>query len=91
MNNAQGNRLLDLLREVGCEPRAYSGRGMYGRDCVAVDVKHAGEALALGVKLALRAGMDADDRVLLANLGEPRRDSMGRDEIVYWSRVAWPE
>jgi len=34
--NMDAQRLIELLEDAECEPRSYSGRGMYGRRCVAV-------------------------------------------------------
>lgn len=34
--------LCENLESMGLEPRSYSGRGMFGRECVAVVVTHPG-------------------------------------------------
>jgi uncharacterized protein Yka (UPF0111/DUF47 family) len=63
----------------------YSGRGMYGRECVAVTARTVTEALAQVVNVT----DDIDDiRWLVTHF---RTDSMGTDTIVYWPDMAWPK
>lgn len=57
------------LENIGLEPWNYSGRGMFGKECVAVTVRHPGDH-------ELPKGWDWD--------------SMGRETVVYWPRMAWP-
>ena len=35
--------LIKILENLGLEPRSYSGRGMYGAECVGVYVKNLGD------------------------------------------------
>ncbi len=44
--------LIAALRSVGLEPRPYSGRGMFGKECVGVSVDHVGELDGSGVPLS---------------------------------------
>lgn len=77
--------------------RSYSGRGMYGAECVAVSVA-AGEEVRLGVVLALMAlsevaagdDPEGDLEKLAAAMAGARTDSMGRGVVVYWPAMAWP-
>ena len=61
--------------------RAYSGRGMYGQQCVGVDTEGVGDLMKIAV-LLVRHGIDPED---VAGLGDAlRTDSMGRGVILYW-------
>ena len=60
--------------------RGYSGRGMYGRTCVGIVVRDAGELVAFGRELE-RA---ADRHDVEVDLGHPAFDSMGLRMIAYW-------
>ena len=69
------------LADCGNEARSYSGRGMYGKQCVSVDLDSDGDLWDLAVALA-RRGIEP---------GGPSTDSMGRGIVAYWPRIAWPE
>jgi hypothetical protein len=61
--------------------RAYSGRGMYGQQCVGVDTEGVGDLMKIAV-LLVRHGIDPFD---VAGLGDAlHTDSMGRGVILYW-------
>lgn len=36
-------QLVQQLKDLGLEPRPYSGRSMYGKECVGVSVDHLGD------------------------------------------------
>lgn len=58
----------------------YSGRLMYGAECIGFDLDHMTAAMLLGA--ALFAVLDNDDAVALVN--NTRVDSMGMGTIVYF-------
>jgi len=74
------------LEDIGYEPRAYSGRGMYGSSCVGVDVEDLGHLFQLGYELAANSP-DPDGTYPSA----PSSDSMGMGYILYWRNFDWPE
>lgn len=74
--------MVEALREAGHEPYSYSGRGMYGRRCVAVDVPSGASMLELGYALGLR-GVDPSE------FGEAKTDNMGLGIVVYWPYAEW--
>lgn len=84
---------LNLLREV-CEDgniqmevRSYSGRGMYGKNCIGVVLEYT-TAWTLALALADRNNGNMD----LFDLDAPREDDMGmRARIYYWPQLEWPE
>jgi hypothetical protein len=75
--------LIRAIENAGYEARSYTGRGMYGRQCVGVEIDRHGSEFMLGVRLGLTLGEDAEDL-------SPVSDSMGLGLIVYFPKVAWP-
>lgn len=66
--------------DYGTSPTStYSGRGMYGAQCVGWDVQGADEVLRLGAAITTVMGDDAPDMIDSAS-----QDSMGRGVIVYF-------
>jgi hypothetical protein len=61
------------LSAAGYEPDSYSGRGMYGKECVGVIVASYAE-VARAAQIVGR---------------EPTTDSMGRGVVAYWPSIAW--
>ena len=79
------DRVIDVLRLLDGEAGGdvvesvrgdYSGRGMYGRQCLGVVVPNISALFTLGQMLAEHDWM-----------GEPDTDSMGRSFIAYWPSV----
>ena len=85
-----GATFIDLLRtvwdagDIEMSVRPYSGRGMYGKECVGVEVDDI-------FTLALALGDANNGNIDLFQLGTPRSDSMGLGTIYYWPRLEWPE
>jgi hypothetical protein len=82
-------------RHGDLRPRSYSGRAMFGRDCVGVEVACGVSSFQLAAALC-EALLDLDEEEApgwIADLANTRvcEDSMGRDQIVYFPDVAWPE
>jgi hypothetical protein len=81
------NDLLDDL--FGAHLRSYSGRGMYGAECVGVDLDSDAEIAKFFFALGQECQSSGDDT--LAGLGDGdeviKTDSMGRGLIVYWPNV----
>lgn len=73
--------LIDAIEDAGFEARSYSGRGMYGKECVGVDLDATSDLWGLAQEMA-RSGIICD---------QPRTDSMGLGIIAYWPRLSWPE
>ena len=74
----------DLVSDIdGAELRSYSGRGMYGQECLGIDM----DSMADAFRFALMV-QDEDLSVALSN---PCFDSMGMGIIVYFPNVEAPE
>lgn len=69
-------------------PRKYSGRGMYGKQCIGVVTDQPLKLMALIT--AQMAEIDLLDEFLNI-IGSVAQDSMGYDTVVYFKRVEWPE
>jgi len=72
--------LYAALKYGGFNVRSYSGRGMYGKSCVAVYVDDATDLLKIGVTIGETY---ADLRAAT--------DSMGRGMVVYWPSQTWED
>ena len=72
------------LEDLGMEPKAYSGRSMFGRYCVGVDVEYPSDAFRLGFEVAAASpGCEYP--------GDPNADAMGKGIVLYWPNLDWPE
>lgn len=80
--------LQKVLEENDFEVRSYSGRGMYGKTCLGVDIPH-----GMGHLMAtLILTVDEDDRDDVACAVETLcTDSMGLGQIVYFPRTPFVE
>ncbi len=78
--------LCRLIKDAGGEPHSYSGRGMYGKQCVGV-------SLDKSVSHFLADMLDSLDDPAYCGwlLREAQQDQMGRGIVVYWPEVAWGE
>jgi hypothetical protein len=83
-------QLVDILQSAGHEPYAYSGRGMYGKECVGVDLHCEVLNFAADVIEAMAICGEADENgeMVAKALRNARSDSMGRGTVVYFPRFA---
>lgn len=73
-----------LASEIdGAELRSYSGRGMYGKQCLGIDMDSMADAF--------RFALMVEDENLTFALSNPCFDSMGLGIIVYFPNVEAPE
>jgi hypothetical protein len=88
-------RVRELFDDAQYEPRSYSGRCMYGENCLAVTTDSASEAatVILDVVQACAENGSAEDVLeLVAKLRGSRTDSMGRSRVVvYWPDIKMSE
>lgn len=76
---------IDFLEGLNYQPHSYSGRGMYGKECVAVVVEDVWAFIAT-------VGEDVDDGFNWSLLRRTHTDGMGRGDVVlYWPSLEWPE
>lgn len=66
---------------------AYSGRGMYGKECLGI-VAELGDIMLFLFELLDGEGAYTDSKSLVAELlNSAARDSMGMSTIWYWSNI----
>lgn len=87
--------MLAIYHGFESEPYSYSGRGMYGEQCVAVTVQP-DRVLSAGLMVLAELTSDIDDDAVhdmlfaVQNLmAGALTDSMGLDTVVYWPRMEW--
>jgi hypothetical protein len=91
--------LKELIEDAEFEARSYSGRGMYGRECVGISLD-AGDELVIGAKVMKAAVerneqldphdediIDLDDVIELFDRAST--DALGRGTILYFPSVEW--
>lgn len=85
-------KLIEVIESANFEVRSYSGRAMYGKDCVGIDVRQGVSQFQVGVAVAQMA-MTLGYEDLADDLADERvvSDSMGYDTIVYFPNVPWPK
>ena len=80
--------------DLDYEVRSYSGRGMYGKSCLGIDVPRGTSAAKVAFQLAVelaRLGDEGEDAISDLSDLEWCQDSMGMDSIVYLPGLAWEE
>lgn len=76
------SNLQNLIELASYEARSYSGRAMYGKECIAVDLD--GSAFEFFADLLHYAEEDSDRECLEEALRAARTDQMGRGTVVYF-------
>lgn len=91
-----------LLRAAGYDPQPYSGRYMYGAQCVAITQIDDGgwrdlvvsDLAMLGWNLARVAVDELEDEWAVESVERPlsqtRTDSLGLGIVAYWPGELWP-
>jgi hypothetical protein len=82
--------------QLDVDVRSYSGRGMYGKECVGFVVSRGMSAAQFAFSLALELSRMDDhpsalDAVDDLRSHEWRQDSLGMDTIVYVPRLRWED
>jgi hypothetical protein len=84
LTTEQIETIQDLASEIdGAELRSYSGRGMYGKQCLGIDMDSMADAFRFALMI--------EDEDLTVALSNPCFDSMGLGIIVYFPNVEAPE
>lgn len=82
MSKLTHERLAEILNPMDAEP--YSGRGMYGRQCLSVQTQD-GQSLLDLIADVVECCDDEQEAAKLLRRAET--DDMGRGSILYWPRV----
>lgn len=83
--------LQKLLEETDYNPRSYSGRGMYGEECLAVVTDDLGELLANVMDYAIDVLDDKDMHTLAESFRCMISDSMGMGTVYYFPDLKFVE
>lgn len=79
--------IVEVFECAGYEVRSYSGRGMYGNECLGVTCDDPVVFTAKVMAVASAYGYHLDD--LLALFSKHRTDDMGLSTIIYFPSVAY--
>jgi len=74
----EANKDCETVREM-FSIRSYSGRGMYGRYCLGLDIPPGKDATLVAIKMGEAFKL----------LGQGSQDSMGHGSILYWPRIRY--
>ena len=84
LTTTQIEDIQSLVSDIdGAELRSYSGRNMYGRSCLGIDMESMTDAFCFALSV--------QDEELALLLDSPAFDNMGRGIIVYFPNVEAPE
>ena len=85
----QVKELIEALEDEGFEVRSYSGRNMFGKQCVSVrSDEDAREATEWEIAKALFSE-EYDGK--WDSLPAPHRDQLGLGMVYYWPSYEWPK
>ena len=77
-----------LCENTDLNVRSYSGRAMYGRQCLAITCDGAGQFISTLLHSAADEGLDTEDLREIADVcATLREDSMGLDRIIYFPNI----
>lgn len=83
-------KLVELAEYAGLDARSYSGRGMYGDECVAITCDDPLDCILDLINACVEMTNDVDEIAeCIEDLRNPRTDSMGLSSVVYWPRIKW--
>ena len=91
MNSKQFQALVELIEDAGFEARAYSGRGMYGQNCLGVTADCNPARVVACILLQALEAADGELNELLTEFQNVHCDSLGMGSIVYFPSIAWVE
>lgn len=83
LTQEQADTIREACYEVDIRPIAYSGRFMYGKQCLGVVMPDSGHLFSF----ALAIHEDDPDLARLLADSWTRADSMARDIVVYWPAI----
>lgn len=77
--------LKDIIESAGYQTRTYSGRGMYGKECLAVSLHDVSEQEFYADLIEKTDGSDA--KQVSSALRNARMDNLGRGTILYFPSI----
>lgn len=86
--------LRNIFVALGLNCFSYSGRGMYGKKCLAVEISSNRNLFELGGLVAREIddiNSDFDGELDFEWMSDARTDSLGRGMVLYFPEIAWEE
>jgi len=89
--------IIRSAKAAGLDITSYSGRGMFGKRCVAIDTEGTEANIIIGlVRGCMDIAADENDcgsllRSLLDCIEDARTDSLGMGMVMYWPNIEPPE
>lgn len=83
--------LQELAQIAELKVRSYSGRGMFGKECVGISADNVGDTLADLLQAAKDAEDDESVDVVIDALRDMRTDNLGRGVVVYFPSFEWKD
>jgi hypothetical protein len=80
--------LQQVFEELGYETRSYSGRGMFGKSCLGVEISNDDNLFSLGIEVG---EFLTEDNVGVNLIPRACTDSLGRGTILYFPDVEYKE
>jgi hypothetical protein len=84
-SSTKKSALQELLEDGGLRTRDYSGRYMYGKKCLGVEVDDLGGFISAVFQVAAEA--DCDFSEIAESFQDMRTDSMGSGVIIYFPKI----
>ena len=81
-------QLKNAIENSDYEARSYSGRGMYGRNCLGITCEN---PLSCILDILFNADSNTVEDVIELLRKDCRQDNMGLDMIVYFPNIKWDE
>lgn len=85
----ESKRLIEILEDAGCPVRRYSGRGMFGVQCVAFTLDDCNSLLGVVADIVANTDDNDERRKINKIFRTALTDSMGLSTIVYFPRMKW--
>jgi hypothetical protein len=77
----------DLLCDRGANVYAYSGRAMFGRQCIGITIGYNPYAFMAECVACLETDEDREDIIRIFSY--TKTDSLGLGSIIYWPNMEW--
>lgn len=86
----EAKKLIELINNCAdYTARLYSGRGMYGKECIGVSVEDNYTFISDLLAYARYNDIEVLDQ-LIDLIAKTSEDSLGLNTILYWRSIQWP-
>lgn len=91
------NEIKEIVENAGFDPQSYSGRGMYGRNCLSFNLDRDENVvdaildLAEAVNSYVEESSEVDFGDVIYQFKGAKTDSMGLGEVIYFPNIEWED